>query len=80
MPIEVLGLRTAGMATGMTNLFANTGGLLTAYALGVVKDRTGSFTAGFVGIGVMCLIGVVLTVALAGTRRRALLQQAAAIP
>lgn len=80
VPIEVLGLRTAGMATGMTNLFANTGGLLTAYALGVVKDRTGSFTAGFVGIGVMCLIGVVLTVALAGTRRRALLQQAAAIP
>ena len=80
VPIEVLGVRTAGMATGLTNLFANTGGLLTAYALGVVKDSTGTFTWGFIGIGVLCLIGVALTGALARVRRHALLQQAGATP
>jgi DHA1 family inner membrane transport protein len=80
VPIEVLGPRTAGMATGLTNLFANTGGLLTAYALGVVKDASGSFTAGFIGIGAMCLIGVALSVALARVRRRALLERAGATP
>ena len=80
VPIEVLGPRTAGMATGLTNLFANTGGLLTAYALGVVKDASGSFTWGFIGIGVMCLIGVALSVVLARVRRRALLERADAIP
>lgn len=80
VPIEVLGVRTAGMATGLTNLFANTGGLLTAYALGVVKDSTGTFTWGFIGIGVLCLIGVALTGALARVRRHALLQQAGTTP
>ena len=77
VPIEVLGPRTAGMATGLTNLFANTGGLLTAYALGVVKDAFGSFAGGFIGIGGMCLIGVALSVALARVRKRALLERAA---
>ncbi|HET9664750.1 MAG TPA: MFS transporter [Burkholderiales bacterium] len=72
VPIEVLGVRTAGMATGLTNLFANGGGLITAYALGLIKDSDGSFTWGFIGIGALCLIGVALSVALARMRRRAL--------
>jgi sugar phosphate permease len=72
VPIEVLGVRTAGTATGLTNLFANTGGLVTAYALGAVKDSAGSFTWGFIGISVACLIGSVLTIVLARLRRQAL--------
>jgi sugar phosphate permease len=72
VPVEVLGPRMAGTATGVSNLFANIGGVLTAYALGVVKDRAGSFTWGYFGISVMCLIGVALAVVLAGVRKRAL--------
>jgi hypothetical protein len=60
---------------GISNLFANIGGLLTAYTLGVVKDRAGTFTWGFVGIGVLCLAGVGLAVALARMRRSALAAQ-----
>lgn len=72
VPIEVLGHRSAGMVTGISNLFANIGGLLTAYGLGVVKDRLGSFTWGFVGISVLCVIGVALSFVLARMRREAL--------
>lgn len=72
VPMEVLGQRTAGMTTGISNLFANIGGLLTAYALGVVKDRAGSFMWGFVGVSVLCVIGVVLSVVLARMRTAAL--------
>jgi sugar phosphate permease len=72
VPVEVLGQRTAGTATGFSNLFANAGGLLCAYALGVVKDTDGAFTWGFVGIGVLCVIGVALSVLLARMRTSAL--------
>jgi sugar phosphate permease len=72
VPVEVLGQRTAGIATGIANSFANLGALITAFLLGVVKDRAGTFTWGFIGMGVLCLIGVGLSVALARMRRRAL--------
>ena len=72
VPMEVLGQRTAGMTTGFSNLFANIGGLLAAYTLGMVRDKAGSFTWGFVGISALCLIGVVLSVLLARMRNRAL--------
>ena len=72
VPVEVLGQRVAGTATGFSNLFANIGGVITAYSLGLVKDKSGSFTAGFVMIGAMCLIGVALAVILARMRTRAL--------
>jgi MFS transporter, ACS family, D-galactonate transporter len=72
VPMEVLGQRTAGMTTGFSNLFANIGGLLTAYALGMVRDKAGSFTWGFVGISVLCLIGVVLSAILSRMRNHAL--------
>lgn len=75
VPMEILGPRVAGTATGVSNLFANIGGFLTAYALGVVKDKSGNFTWGFIGISVICLIGVVLAVALARMRTRALTTQ-----
>jgi len=72
VPMEVLGQRTAGMTTGFSNLFANIGGLLTAYTLGIVRDNAGAFTWGFVGISVLCLAGVALSVILARMRNRAL--------
>ncbi|MBI3916328.1 MAG: hypothetical protein HY322_04910 [Betaproteobacteria bacterium] len=72
VPVEVLGQRTAGIAIGFSNLFANTGGLLTAYTLGVVKDKAGSFSWGFIGISALCVLGVALSFLLARMRTRAL--------
>jgi hypothetical protein len=43
-----------------------------AYALGVIKDRTGSFAWGFGVICISCLIGIGLSFVLAGIRRRGL--------
>ena len=76
VPMEVLGQRTAGMTTGFSNLFANIGGLLTAYTLGIVRDQAGAFTWGFVGISALCLAGVALSVVLARMRNRALAARA----
>ena len=72
VPIEVLGQHVAGMSTGFSNLFANVGALTFAYALGVVKDRAGTFTWGFVGISAVCLVGVLLAWILARVRSEAL--------
>jgi len=72
VPVEVLGHRASGTATGFGNLFANFGGLLTAYSLGAVKDATGTFTWGFVGISVICLLGAAMSVPLARLRKQAL--------
>ena len=77
VPVEVLGQRIAGMSTGFSNLFANIGSLTFAYSLGVVKDKAGTFTWGFVGIGAACVVGVMLTIVLARMRNRALAAQSA---
>ena len=69
VPVEVLGQRNAGAVTGFSNLFANFGGLVSAYGLGVVKDAHGSFTWGFIGLGVLCLAGVALSALLARMRK-----------
>jgi len=70
--MEALGPRMAGTTTGFSNLFSNIGGLIAAYALGAVKDQTGTFTWGFVGVSGVCLAGVGLAVLLARMRQRAL--------
>jgi len=72
VPVELLGQRVAGMSIGFGNMFANLGALSFAYALGVVKDKAGAFTLGFLATGAMCAIGVVLAVVLARMRMRAL--------
>lgn len=77
VPVEVLGQHTAGTATGFSNLFANIGGLTAAFALGVVKDQSGSFAWGFAGIGALCFVGVVLSIVLARMRKHALAAQQA---
>jgi sugar phosphate permease len=71
VPMEALGPRYAGTATGFGNLFANIGGLSAAYALGVVKDHAGSFAWGFIGVSGVCLAGVALAVILSRLRGRA---------
>jgi sugar phosphate permease len=76
VPVEVLGQRVTGTATGLANLFANTGGLATAYALGWIRDSTGAFTWGFLGVSGVCLVGVALALLLARMRSRALAAQA----
>lgn len=78
VPIEVLGQRTAGTAIGFSNLFANIGGVLSAYGLGMARDAAGTFTWGFFGISALCLAGVALSVILAGMRNQALAAQRAA--
>lgn len=72
VPMEVLGHRVAGTATGFANLFANIGGFVTVYALGWIKDSTGSFTWGFAGISAAAVVGIALAGALARMRRSAL--------
>jgi predicted MFS family arabinose efflux permease len=72
VPVEVLGPRVAGTATGIGNLCANIGGFVTAYVFGVIKDNAGSFAWGYRGIGVMCLAGIGLSVVLARMRTKAL--------
>lgn len=76
VPLEILGQRAAGTVTGFSNLFANLGGLTTAYALGAVKDLSGSFTWGFIGIGGLCALGAALSFLLARVRDSALKQKA----
>lgn len=76
VPVEVLGPRIAGTATGFGNLFANIGGFLTAWTMGALKDRSGSFTSGFMTIAAICLAGVLLSVILARLRKRLLAAQA----
>ena len=51
-------------------------GLISVATLGVVKDHVGSFAWGFVGIGCVCLVGVVLAAGLARIRMRMLIASA----
>ena len=72
VPVEVLGSRVAGTTIGFSNLFANIGGFVCVYTLGAVKDQSGSFAWGFLGIAALCIGGVMLSVVLARMRTRAL--------
>jgi sugar phosphate permease len=80
VPVEVLGHRMAGSATGFANLFANIGACLSAFGLGVVKDQAGTFTLGFFALAALCLTGVVLSFVLARVRRRALDERSGRLP
>jgi sugar phosphate permease len=72
IPVEILGVRKAGISTGFSNLFANIGGFSAAYLLGALKDRTGGFNTGFLSICGACLLGLAFTFILARMRRKAL--------
>ena len=72
VPVEVLGVRVAGMSAGFSNMFANLGALTFAYSLGVVKDTAGAFKWGFIGTSAICVVGVGLALLLARMRARTL--------
>lgn len=71
VPVEVLGPRLAGTATGVGNLFANIGGFLTTYAFGAIKDHTGSFAWGYRSVSLLCISGVAVVRARADPHARA---------
>jgi ACS family D-galactonate transporter-like MFS transporter len=75
VPFEVLGGRVAGTTIGFSNLFANIGGFACVYALGAIRDASGSFAWGFLGIAAACLTGVALAAVLSRMRSRALLSR-----
>jgi nitrate/nitrite transporter NarK len=54
VPVERYGPRTAGLVTGFGNFWANLGGFSFSLTLGLVKDATGSFAAGFYAMAVLC--------------------------
>ncbi|GII22600.1 MFS transporter [Planosporangium mesophilum] len=66
-PIQHLGARAAGITSGFGNFCANLGGFAFSCALGAVKDATGSFRVGFLTLGGMCALALLVTVSL---RRR----------
>ncbi|GAB2622666.1 MFS transporter [Pseudactinotalea suaedae] len=67
LPTRFLGAETAPLSNGYSNLVANIGGLLAAWALGASRDVTGSFSYGLTGLAVLALSG--LAVALVMRRR-----------
>lgn len=61
VPIQVLGPKTAGLASGFGNFLANLGGFTFAYAMGAIRDATGSFADGMYALAALCVVGVLLT-------------------
>jgi nitrate/nitrite transporter NarK len=71
VPVEVLGVQKAGIASGFGNLFANLGGFSVTLLLGALKDASGAFKPGFLVISGACLAGLVLTLILGRIRHQA---------
>jgi nitrate/nitrite transporter NarK len=76
VPVEILGVRRAGISIGFSNLFANIGGFSAIYLLGALKDATGAFKPGFLAVSGACFLGLALTFILARMRRQAALSMA----
>jgi sugar phosphate permease len=64
VPIQALGPKTAGLASGYGNFLANLGGFTFAYAMGAVRDATGSFSDVLYAMSSLCVVGVALSIAL----------------
>ena len=70
VPIELLGSRTAGLTSGIGNFFANLGGFTFIYALGALRDSTGTFDLGLYVLAGACGAGAACTVVLSRLRGR----------
>ena len=70
VPIDMLGSRMAGLSSGFGNFFANIGGFTFVYAIGAMKDATGSFATGFYTLAVLAGVGVLCTLTLSAQRRQ----------
>jgi ACS family D-galactonate transporter-like MFS transporter len=60
-PVWAIGPRSAGFVSGVSNTFANIGGLTGAFLVGALKDYTGSFHAGLYALSGLCLVAIVAT-------------------
>lgn len=69
VPIQVLGPKTAGLASGFGNFLANLGGFTFAYTLGAVRDATGSFAYAMYALSALCAVGVLLTFGVSRAQR-----------
>lgn len=72
VPVAQLGTRVAALVSGFGNFWANVGGFVGAYGLGLIRDGTGSFRAGFLGLAAMCVVALLVTATIrpAGPRPR----------
>ncbi|GAA0443043.1 MFS transporter [Actinoplanes capillaceus] len=61
LPLQVLGSGNAGLISGFGNFCANLGSFAFVYALGAVKDATGSFRAGFLSLAALCVVALIAT-------------------
>ncbi|MEV4313402.1 MFS transporter [Actinocrispum sp. NPDC049592] len=64
IPISYLGREVAGAISGFGNFCANLGGFTAVWAMGALKDATGSFTLGFLLLAGLCGVGIVAVLAL----------------
>lgn len=71
VPLLHLGSRSAGTVAGIGNFWANVGGLVFTYILGLAKDATGTFDLGLYALAGACLVALLATFGLArlGARR-----------
>lgn len=65
VPVALFGRAQAGTTAGFSNFAANLGGLTFGYALGWVKDTTGSFDVGLFVLAAACLVALACVFALA---------------
>ena len=72
IPVEILGQHRAGISTGFGNLFANVGGLVSVYILGILRDTTHSLNSGFYLIAGVSTIGFITGFWLARMRTKAI--------
>lgn len=64
IPRQLFGPGLAGLSSGFGNFVANLGGFSSAFVLGVLKDATGDFTAGFYYLAAVALVGAVAALVL----------------
>jgi DHA1 family inner membrane transport protein len=64
VPATYFGPGLAGLSSGFGNFCANIGGFVASLLIGVLRDTTGSFGAGFLALAVIAGLGLLATVSL----------------
>jgi nitrate/nitrite transporter NarK len=64
IPATFLGKEAAAGGLAFINSVGSLGGLVGPYMVGWLKDTTGSFKAGLIGMGAMLVLATILTVVL----------------
>lgn len=59
VPLRAYGAENASVLNGLGNFWANIGGLVMSFALGVTRDLSGSFAAGWIALAGLCLLALV---------------------